>query len=150
MLNRRRQFQVTAERICQLHLPRRAAFSLKKQRRGNQNIDAFGARCCDVETVRAVIQEDQATDKSSLSIPVAKRQFDGVTGVSKQENSADIEFEWRWVPLNEIGEALYSRDLRYKSTVGFRKYDDGWRIVESALHPGQTMDEALKNAESIP
>jgi hypothetical protein len=103
-----------------------------------------------VETVRALIPEDQATDKSSLSIPVAKRQFDGVTGISKQENSADIEFEWRWVPLNEIGEALYSRDLRYKSTVGFRKYDDGWRIVESALHPGQTMDEALKNAESIP
>lgn len=103
-----------------------------------------------VETVRALSPEDQAADKSSLSISVAKRQFDGVTGISKQENSADIEFEWRWVPLNEIGEALYSRDLRYKSTVGFRKYDDGWRIVESAPHPGQTLEEALKNAESIP
>lgn len=103
-----------------------------------------------VDAVRALSPEDQATDKSSLSIPVAKRQFDGVTGISKQENSADIEFDWRWVPLNEIGEALYSRDLRYKSTVGFRKYDDGWRIVESAPHPGQTLDDALKNAESIP
>jgi len=103
-----------------------------------------------VETVRAINPEDQATDKSSHGIPVAKRQLDGITGISKQDTSADIEFAWRWVPLNEIGEALYSRDLRYKSTVGFRKYDDGWRIVENSLHPGQTMEEALKNAESIP
>jgi hypothetical protein len=53
--------------------------------------------------------------------------------------------------LNEVGAALYSADLRYASTVGFREYDDGWRILaaRSAPHPNpnQTLDDALKNAE---
>ena len=52
-----------------------------------------------------------------------------VTGISKQGNMADVDFTWRWIPLNEIGAALYSGDLQYNSTVGFRDYDDGWRIV---------------------
>ena len=100
------------------------------------------------ETVRAQIPADQ-TERSSISLPVARREFITVTGIAKGANSADVEFEWKWVPLNEIGEALYSRDLRYISSVGFRKYDDGWRLVESAPHPGQTMQDALKNAEPI-
>jgi hypothetical protein len=51
--------------------------------------------------------------------------------------------------LNEVGAALYSADLRYTSTVGFRHYDDGWRIAQRAPHSAQTMDDALKNAEPI-
>lgn len=102
-----------------------------------------------VETVRTLIAADQ-TGRSSISIPVARRELLGVTGITKQDNSADVEFEWKWVPLNEIGGALYTRDLRYRSTVGFRKFDDGWRLIQSATHPFQTMDDALKNAESMP
>jgi len=101
-----------------------------------------------VETVRALIPEQG--EKSSIALPVARRELVGVTGIARQDNWADVDFEWKWSPLNEIGEALYSRDVRYKSSVGFRKYDDGWRIIESAVHPAQTMDGALKNAEPIP
>jgi hypothetical protein len=92
----------------------------------------------------------EAAAKSSISLPVARRELLGVTGIAKQDNSADVEFEWKWVPLNEIGEAFYSRDLRYRSTVGFRKYDDGWRLIESPVRSVQTMEDALKNAELIP
>lgn len=102
-----------------------------------------------VDVVHSSITGDQAA-KSSISLPVARRELLGVTGVAKQDNSADVEFEWEWVPLNEIGEALYSRDLRYRSSVGFRKYDDGWRLLETPVHSAQTMDDALKNAELIP
>jgi hypothetical protein len=102
-----------------------------------------------VDAIRAIIPAEQA-DKSSMSIPVARRELVSVTGIARQDNSADVEFEWKWVPLNEIGEGLYSRDLRYRSSVGFRKYDDGWRLVESATHSGQSIDDALKNSESTP
>jgi hypothetical protein len=37
--------------------------------------------------------------------------------------------------------------LHYNSTVGFRDYDDGWRIMQGASHSGQTLEDALKNAE---
>jgi len=99
-----------------------------------------------VETVRPLIPPDDAS-KSSLAIPVARRELLGVTGIVKQESVADVEFTWKWAPLNEVGAALYSGDMHYKSTVGFRQFDDGWRIVQSALHPGQTMTDALNNAE---
>jgi hypothetical protein len=99
-----------------------------------------------VETVRTLLPTDQ-TGKSSFSIPVARRELVEVVGISKQGNVADVEFIWKWVPLNEIGAVFYSNELRYKSTVGFRNYDDGWRVVQSAPHSGQTLDEALRNAE---
>ena len=101
-----------------------------------------------VETVRALVPAEEA-DKTSFFIPVARRELVGVTGISKQGNQADVDFTWKWVPLNEVGAALYSGDMRYNSTVGFRDYDDGWRIVigVSAPHPDQTLDDALKNAE---
>ena len=102
-----------------------------------------------VDTIHTILPAE-ATSKSSLAIPAAKRQFIGVTGISKQDNSADVEFTWKWVPLNEIGAALYSSDVQYKSTVAFRQYDDGWRIVDSTPHPPQSMSDALKNAEPIP
>jgi hypothetical protein len=99
-----------------------------------------------VETVQALVSAEQA-DKSSLAIPVARREFVGVTGISKQGNVADVDFTWRWVPLNEVGAALYSGDLRYNSTVGFREYDDGWRMLTSTPRSGQTLDDALQNSE---
>jgi hypothetical protein len=103
-----------------------------------------------VETVRALLPAEEA-DKSLLFLPVAKRQFLAVTGISKQGNLAEVDFTWKWNPLNEVGAALYSGDLHYISTVGFRDYDDGWRVVQSTLQfaprSGQSLDEALKNAE---
>jgi hypothetical protein len=99
-----------------------------------------------VDTVRALVPAEEA-DKALLFIPVAKRQLLGVTGISKQGSAADVDFLWKWVPLNEVGGALYSGDLHYISTVGFRDYDDGWRIVHSASRYGQSLDDALKNAE---
>jgi hypothetical protein len=57
---------------------------------------------------------------------------------------------WKWAPLNEVGAALYNGDLHYVSTVGFREFDDGWRIVRSSPHSGQTLDDALKNPELAP
>jgi len=102
-----------------------------------------------VDTVRTLVSADEAS-KPSFAVPVARRDFVGITGISKQGNVADVDFTWKWVPLNEIGAALYSSDLRYKSTVGFRDYDDGWRIVQSTPRTAQTLDEALKNAEPAP
>jgi hypothetical protein len=102
-----------------------------------------------VETVRTLVPADE-TARPSFSIPVARRQFVAITGISKQNNSADVDFTWKWIPLNEIGAALYSTDLQYKSTVGFRDYDDGWRIMQTTPHPAQTLDDALKNAQPTP
>ncbi len=102
-----------------------------------------------VDTVRALVSADDAT-KSSLSIPVARRELVAVTGITKQSGSADVDFTWRWVPSNEVGAALYSGDLHYTSTVAFRDYDDGWRIQLRDFHSGQKLDDAFKNAEPAP
>ena len=99
-----------------------------------------------VDTVRLLVSPDDAT-KPSITLPVAKRELVSVTGISKQGNVADVEFTWKWIPLNEVGGALYSGDLHYKSSVGFRQFDDGWRVVQGVARPGQAIDEALKNAE---
>ena len=45
---------------------------------------------------------------------------------------------------------MYSGDLHYTSTVGFREYDDGWRMLQTAPRAAQTIDGALKNAEPAP
>lgn len=102
-----------------------------------------------VDTVRPLVSQ-QDTSRPSFAIPAARRQLVEIVGISKQGNAADVEFTWKWIPLNEIGAALYSSDLRYKSTVGFRDYDDGWRVTASAFHSGQALDDALKNAEPAP
>jgi hypothetical protein len=99
-----------------------------------------------VDTIRTQVSAEEAS-RPSITIPVARRELVSVTGVSKQGGVADVDFTWKWIPLNEIGAALYSGDLRYKSTVAFRDYDDGWRLVQTAPHSGQPLDEALKNAE---
>ena len=102
-----------------------------------------------VDTIRVLVPSGDAT-RSSHAFPAAKRELIAVTGVSKDGNFADVEFTWKWGPLNEIGAALYSGDLRYTSTVGFRHFDDGWRIMQTTHHFGQSIDDALKNAEPIP
>jgi hypothetical protein len=90
-----------------------------------------------------------ASQSQYFSVPVARRQLVGVTGISKSGASADVDFLWKWVPLNDVGQALYAGDVQYKSTVTFRLYDDGWRVVEAALpKTNQGLDEALKNAQA--
>ena len=98
-----------------------------------------------VDTFQALISED-GRGKQYFSVPAARRELVAITGIIKQGKLADVEFNWKWVPLNEIGAALYSGELQYKSTTSFRDYDDGWRLVESPVRSGQTLDDALKNA----
>jgi hypothetical protein len=89
-------------------------------------------------------------DNQSFTVPAARRELVAVTGIAKQGNVAAVEFTWRWAPLNEVGAALYPAELRFRSTASFRCYDDGWRLVQGNSHPGQPIDEALKNAEPAP
>jgi len=99
-----------------------------------------------VDVFQSLIASGDA-EKRTFTIPAARRELVAITGIAKQGNVADVEFTWRWVPLNEVGAALYQSDLHYRSTASFRDYDDGWRLVEGAPHPAQPLDEALKNAE---
>jgi hypothetical protein len=102
-----------------------------------------------VDTFQSLITPGDA-EKQSFTFPAARRGLVSVTGISKQANVASVEFTWRWIPLNEVGAVLYSSDARYRSTASFRLYDDGWRILQSAPHSGQPLDEALKNADPAP
>ena len=99
-----------------------------------------------VDTFHALMAPADA-DKPSFSIPAARRELVAITGISKQSGAADVDFIWKWIPTNEVGAAIYSGDLRYRSTVGFRSYEDGWHLVQSDFHSGQSIDDALKNAE---
>jgi hypothetical protein len=99
-----------------------------------------------VETIRPLLVPADV-GKPAFSIPAARRELVAVTGISKQGNVAGVDFLWKWQPLNEVGAALYSGDLHYRSTAAFRNYDDGWRVVQSAPRSGQPLDEALKDAE---
>jgi hypothetical protein len=98
-----------------------------------------------VDTFQTLVVPADA-EKQSFTIPAARRELVAITGIAKQGSAADVEFTWRWIPLNEVGAALYPSDLRYRSTTSFRDYDDGWRLVDAA-HPVQPLDQALKNAE---
>lgn len=101
-----------------------------------------------VETFRDLIPKDAATSQF-FSVPVARRELVAVTGISKEGNFADVEFRWKWAPLNEVGAALNAGGVQYNSTVAFRHYDDGWRLIEgSAPRSNQSLDDALKNAET--
>ena len=103
-----------------------------------------------VETFHDLIPNG-AANLQYFSVPVARRQLTGITGISKSGAAADVDFLWKWVPLNEVGAALYAGGVQYKSTVGFRRYDDGWRIIEgSAPRSNQGLDDALKNSEPAP
>ena len=102
-----------------------------------------------VETIRTIVSSEEAT-KSTIPLPAARRELVAVTGIAKEGSASDVEFTWKWVPLNEVGAALYSGDLHYKSVVGFRQYDDGWRMQQGTPRSGQSIEDALKNAEPIP
>jgi hypothetical protein len=102
-----------------------------------------------VDTVRTLIPPADA-GKPSFNVLAAKRELIEITGISKQGAAADVDFTWRWIPLNEIGAALYSSDLHYRSTTAFREYDDGWRLTQTAPHSGQSLEDALKNSDPAP
>jgi hypothetical protein len=87
--------------------------------------------------------------KPSFSIPAARRELVAISGISKFGAAADVDFTWKWAPMNEVGAAIYSPDLRYHSTVAFRSYEDGWHLVQPGFHSGQSIDDALKNAEPV-
>src|SRR5580704_10399883 len=99
-----------------------------------------------VDTIQTLIAPGDA-EKQSFTIPAARRELIAITGIAKQGNAADVEFTWHWIPLNEVGAVFYSSDVHYHSTAGFRSYDDGWRVMQTASHPAQPLDEALKNAD---
>jgi len=99
-----------------------------------------------VDTFQSLLAPGDA-DKQSFTIPAARRELVAITGIAKQGNAADVEFTWKWIPLNEVGAVLYSRETHHRSTAIFRCYDDGWRVLESSSHSGQPLDEALRNAE---
>jgi hypothetical protein len=101
-----------------------------------------------VDTFRDLIHGTE-TGKEYFSIPTARRELIAVTGISKSENTAEVEFTWRWTPMNEVGSALNTSGLQYKSTVAMRHYDDGWRLIEGAMRPNQSLDDSLKNADPI-
>jgi hypothetical protein len=99
-----------------------------------------------VDTFSALMSPADS-DKPSFAIPAARRELVAITGISKQGAAADVDFTWKWSPLNEVGSAIYPADLHFHSTVAFRRYDDGWRLVQATFHSGQPIDDALKNAE---
>jgi hypothetical protein len=98
-----------------------------------------------VDTIRPLIASGSSTT-GSIAIQAARRELMGITGISKAGNFADVEFVWHWVPLNPVGAALYDGGMHYRSTAGFRLYDDGWRLVSGA-RGNQTIEDALRSAE---
>ena len=99
-----------------------------------------------VDTIRPLIAS--ASGNGPIAIQVARRELVGITGISKSGNFAEVEFTWHWVSLNQVGAALYDSGVHYRSTVSFRGYDDGWRVITEQVHTNQTLDEALRNAEA--
>jgi len=85
---------------------------------------------------------------SGPTIPVARRELLSIDGIGKSGNFADVEFVWHWVSMNPVGAALHDSGVHYRSSVGFRGYDDGWRVVDQPARSNQTLDEALRNAET--
>jgi hypothetical protein len=86
-------------------------------------------------------------ENGQIALQVAHRELINVSGITKSGNLADVEFTWRWNPINQVGAALYDSGVHYRSTVGFRGYDDGWRLVDQTVHSNQSLDEALRDAQ---
>lgn len=103
-----------------------------------------------VETVQPLMPKD-AANAQYFPVTTAQRQLIAVTGISRSGNAADVDFTWKWMPVNEVGAALVEGSLAYKSTVAFRHYDDGWRLLEGTpIKSSQGMEDALKDAEPAP
>lgn len=102
-----------------------------------------------VDTFRDLVQSKTA-ESNYFSVPVARRQLVAVSGISKNDPVAQVDFVWKWEPLNAVGTALYGGGVQYNSSVGFRHYDDGWRLIEaSAPRTYQSLDDALKAAQPV-
>jgi hypothetical protein len=100
-----------------------------------------------VDALRDWVAATAATSQY-ISVPVAQRELLGLTGIRKNGSFADVDFQWRWAPVNEVGAALYAKGTEYNSTVGFARYDDGWRVIDGGpLRSSQGLNDALKNAE---
>ncbi len=102
-----------------------------------------------VDAFRSLISES-THGGTQVPIRVARRELVDVTGISKAGKFADVEFLWHWVAMNEVGSALYDSGVRYRSIVGFRSYDDGWRLQTEALKNNQPLDDALRTAQPAP
>jgi hypothetical protein len=103
-----------------------------------------------VDALRDWVAATAATSQY-ISVPVAQRELLGLSGIRKNGNFADVDFQWRWAAVNEVGAALYAKGTEYSSTVGFAHYDDGWRVIEGGnLRSSQGLNDALKNAEPMP
>jgi hypothetical protein len=89
----------------------------------------------------------EPSENRPIAVAVARRELVAISGISKAGNFADVEFTWHWIPINPIGIALYDTGVHYRSTVGFRGYDDGWRLVEQSVPSNQPLDESLRNAQ---
>jgi hypothetical protein len=89
-----------------------------------------------------------ATASQYFSVEAARRELLAVTGISRNDQLAEVDFRWKWIPMNAVGAALYNENVEYASTVGFRKYDDGWRMIDNSAEKSyQGMDDALKSAQ---
>jgi hypothetical protein len=99
-----------------------------------------------VDVIRPLISS-ALPDNGPMGVQVARRELIGISGISKAGNFADVEFTWHWVSLNPVGAALYDSGVHYRSTAGFRGYDDGWRVVEQSVPSNRTLEEALHNAQ---
>ena len=89
-----------------------------------------------------------AADSQYFSVPAARRELLAISGISRSDPLAEVDFRWKWIPLNAVGGALYNENVEYVSTVGFRQYDDGWRLIEgSAEKSYQNLEDALKSAQ---
>lgn len=102
-----------------------------------------------VDVFRSLIPQSSSSS-NLMPIRVARRELVEISGVSKAGNFADVEFFWHWVPLNDVGGALYDSGVHYRSTVGFRSFDDGWRVVTEPMRNGQPLDDALRTAQPAP
>ena len=102
-----------------------------------------------VDTIHLLVHDDEAT-KPAIEVPAARREILDVSGISKQGSVADVEFTWKWVPLNEIGAAFYAEEQHYRSLVQVRQFDDGWRVAASTMRSGQSLEDALSNAQPAP
>ena len=101
-----------------------------------------------VDVFRPLISNPDST-AAPVSIRVARRELVAITGISKSGNLANVEITWRWVALNQVGAVLYDSGVHYHSTVAFRSYDDGWRVVDKPTPVNQSLDDALRNADPV-
>lgn len=99
-----------------------------------------------VDTIRPLIS-GVLPQSGPIGLQVAHRELVTISGISKTGNFADVEFIWHWAPVNQVGAALYDSGVHYRSSVGFRGYDDGWRVVDQNVRSNQPLDEALRTAQ---